>query len=44
MYGEIEVVSYDWVNQEDQSKDYGQPKPARLVVDKSVKVGRNTLA
>lgn len=37
MYGEIEVVSYDWVKQEDQSREYGQPKPARLVLDKSVK-------
>ena len=38
MYGEIEVVSYDWEKQEDQSKEYGQPKPARLVLDKSLKV------
>ena len=38
MYGEIEVVSYDWAKQEEQSKEYGQPKPARLVLDKSVKV------
>lgn len=38
MYGEIEVVSYDWVKQEEQSREYGQPKPAQLVLDRSVKV------
>lgn len=38
LYGEIEIQAYDWVKANERSKEYGDPKPAKLSVERSVKV------
>jgi len=36
MYGEVEVTGFDWLPQSGPSKEYGQPKPAKLAVERAL--------
>lgn len=44
LYGEIEVLGYDWARAQDRSRNFGEPKPARLAVQKFVKVSLHAVS